>query len=562
MQWFSHLKIRQKLIVGFTLMLLFIGGIGLVCFYSVQKINGHLQELFAIHIPALDYLLEVDRDLHQSLVAERSMMFIDTGSEAFKQLVADYETNLEQSEQRWTKYKALPSTRQEMALMKRYDADRPLWLEASGRVIKDRQGSSEDKRRQAWELTMTTARERFEQMRDNLDQLTALTLEGARQASQQAQAIYKRTVVWLAGVVIVAMLAGTLLSLFIGHSITRPIKAAIAGLKDIAEGEGDLTKRLVVKARDEVGELSRWFNTFLERLQDMVRKVMGDADALTKSAQTLNSVSGEMTSGTDAVSNRSDAVAAAAEEMSANITSVAAAMEQAATNMTSVSAAAEQMNNTITEIAKHTETARTITQEAVLQTAGTTEKIDLLGESARSINKVTEVITEISEQTNLLALNATIEAARAGEAGKGFAVVANEIKELARQTAAATQEIKGKIRGIQGSTEETVHQIGAISKIIHDINEIVATISSATEEQSTTTREIAGNVIQASEGMQEVNQNIAQSSSVSTEIAQDIAGINEGVGDISGRCTQVNASATQLRELADKLNQLMGQFKV
>ncbi|RJQ68216.1 MAG: methyl-accepting chemotaxis protein [Desulfobacteraceae bacterium] len=562
MQWFRHLKIRQKLAVGFTSMLLFIGGIGLTCYISVHNINGHLQDIFAVRLPSIDYLLETDRDLHQLLVAERSMIFTNTDTEAFKQLVEAYETNLEQSRERWAQFKALPATDKERALMGQYDKGHSAWLELSRQVVEGRKTDSREGRRLALDLTLGAARERFDQMRDNLDQLTEINLAIAQRASTEAQATYNRTIMWLLGIVAAAFLTGILLALLISLSITRPIHAAVEGLKDIAEGDGDLTKRLNVQLRDEVGELSKWFDTFVEKLQDIVRRIKGDAHTLAHSAQTMSVVSEEMTSGADAVSSRSDAVAGAAEEMSSNISSVAAAMEQAAINMTSVSSAADQMNATIAEIAKHSEKARTITQEAVLQTRDTTLKMDQLGEAARSINKVTEVITEISEQTNLLALNATIEAARAGEAGKGFAVVANEIKELARQTALATQEIKGKIQGIQGSTEETVHQISATSKIINDINEIVSTISSATEEQSTTTKEIAANVIQASDGMQEVNRNVAQSSAVSVDIARDIANINQGIGDISGRCSQVNASALELRRLADQLNQLTGRFKV
>jgi methyl-accepting chemotaxis protein len=188
--------------------------------------------------------------------------------------------------------------------------------------------------------------------------------------------------------------------------------------------------------------------------------------------------------------------------------------------------------------------------------------VDELGSAANEIGKVVETITEISEQVNLLALNATIEAARAGEAGRGFAVVANEIKDLAKQTAEATLEIKGKIGAIQGSTAETVTEIDQISKIINDVNEIVTIIATAVEEQSVTTKEIAGNVAQASQGIQEVNENVAQSSSVSAEIASDISGVNQSAGEISSSSAQVNLSAEELNRMGVKLNEMVGKFKV
>jgi methyl-accepting chemotaxis protein len=188
--------------------------------------------------------------------------------------------------------------------------------------------------------------------------------------------------------------------------------------------------------------------------------------------------------------------------------------------------------------------------------------VDELGHAADEISKVTEAITEISEQTNLLALNATIEAARAGEAGKGFAVVANEIKELARQTAAATLEIKNRITGIQDSTADTVTQIEAITGVINEVNEIVGTIATAVEEQSVTSQEIANNVAQASQGIQEVNENVNQSSSVAGTISGDIAEVNSSVQEIADSSSQVNHNSDELSALSGKLRELVGRFKV
>jgi methyl-accepting chemotaxis protein len=175
---------------------------------------------------------------------------------------------------------------------------------------------------------------------------------------------------------------------------------------------------------------------------------------------------------------------------------------------------------------------------------------------------VTEVITEISEQTNLLALNATIEAARAGEAGKGFAVVANEIKELARQTASATVDIKNQINDMQVTTSATVKDIEAISKVIEDINGVINGIATAVEEQSTASSEIANNISQASHGITEVNENVAQSTVVIADITRDIAGINEQVNHVGDASNQILASAQGLSDLAIRVKKLMDKFKV
>jgi methyl-accepting chemotaxis protein len=364
--------------------------------------------------------------------------------------------------------------------------------------------------------------------------------------------------------ILVTVLAGLITAIAVllaALSIVKPINAAIVGLKDIAQGEGDLTMRLDADRKDEVGRLSYWFNTFIEKLQGIIKEIGGGVETLSSSATELSAISEQMTQGIETVSDKSTTVSAATEEMSANMNNVAAAMEQSATNTNMVATAAEEMSATIGEIAQNAERARSISDEAANKATHTSMNMDQLGKSADAIGKVVETITDISEQVNLLALNATIEAARAGEAGKGFAVVANEIKELAKQTADASQDIKEKIEGIQGTTSATVEQISEITQVIADVNEVVVTIATAVEQQSAATREIADNVAQASSGIQEVNENVSQSSSVSGDINQQIADVSTSMGEMSSSSSQVNLSAQELSKLSENLKQMVDQFK-
>ncbi len=361
---------------------------------------------------------------------------------------------------------------------------------------------------------------------------------------------------------IIALIATALGIFFAAKGITNPINKAVDGLKDIAEGEGDLTMRLEVTTKDEIGELAKWFNTFIEKLQGIIDEISQNANKVGTSSSDLLTIASAMATGSQDTSQRAGAVAAATEEMSANLNAVAAAMEESSTNTSMVATAAEEMSATISEIAQNSENAKGISESAVTQAQNATEKMSDLGVAANAIGKVTETITEISEQTNLLALNATIEAARAGEAGKGFAVVANEIKELAKQTAEATQDIKTKIDGIQSTTKLTVTEIEEITRVINQINDIVTTIATSVEEQSAATQEIANNIAQASQGIQDVNENVTQSSSVSTEISRDIAEVNVSADEMSNSSSQINLSAEQLRELSNQLETIVGSFRI
>lgn len=367
------------------------------------------------------------------------------------------------------------------------------------------------------------------------------------------------TMLIIAGVIFICIIS---LIITIAVGIVGNLKSMVASFQDIAEGEGDLTKRIEIKTKDEIAELAGWFNVFLEKLQSMIRDIARNSEVVGGSSSKLSDISEELLAGAEDTSGRSSNVATAAEEMSANLNNVAAAMEQSATNASMVASAAEEMSSTINEISENAEKARSVTSDAVGQAENAYDRMKDLGTAANKIGKVTEAITEISEQTNLLALNATIEAARAGDAGKGFAVVANEIKELAKQTAEATLDIKNLIDDVQDTSNSTEEGIEQISSVISNVNEIVTTIATAVEEQTAATQEIANNIAQASTGIQEVNENVTQSSVVATDISQNITEVSSAAKNINDSSHDVRASAQELLERSQELNGIVGSFKV
>ncbi len=349
---------------------------------------------------------------------------------------------------------------------------------------------------------------------------------------------------------------------FVARTISKPIDNTVGMLKDIAEGEGDLTKRIEVTSKDEVGTLAEYFNLFIKKIQEIIRDIAASTTTLSGSSEELSATSTEMASSAEEMSAQSATVATAAEELSANMNNMATAAEEMSTSVSTVGTAIEEMSASLSEVSKNCTQASKVAANADEKASDANEIMNRLNGSSVEIAKVLDTINDIADQTNLLALNATIEAASAGEAGKGFAVVANEVKELAKQTAVATEEIGSQIEGMQENTSNAVGSIDTITQIIAEINTISQTIASAVEEQSATIDEIALSVGNSSKGANEIASNVQSASTAAGEITVNIQDINKATQSTASGATETNASASELAKMAEQLQTIVSQFKV
>ncbi len=384
---------------------------------------------------------------------------------------------------------------------------------------------------------------------DRLEQLLQTRIDGFRSV------VFNRL-----AIVFALVAAGLLFVYLIARSIVMPITQLTATMKRLAER--DLAAPLHgTERRDELGAMARTLQVFKDgmvesdRLRDEQEAMKSRAEAekrqaMDRLASQLEASVGQVVRVVSAqvsqMESSAQSLSSSAEEATRQTSAVAAASEQASANVQTVASATEELSASIGEISRQVAQSSRIAAGAVSEADRANQMVQSLAEASQKIGAVVALITDIANQTNLLALNATIEAARAGEAGKGFAVVAAEVKNLANQTAKATDEIGGQISGVQSATHEAVQAIQAIGKTIGEINHIAATIASAVEEQSAATKEIARNVEQAATGTQEVSSNIA--------------GVSQVANDTGSAATQVLSSARELAQQSAGLKAAVDQF--
>ena len=371
----------------------------------------------------------------------------------------------------------------------------------------------------------------FQDLRNMTDNVNDKLQAESANSKAEADHIVNRSKLTVVILCMISSLVTFVAVFLIARNMNRRLGSIIERFKQMAGG--DLVHQLDDARTDELGEMAHWFNDSLGKLRGAIAQVASSAYSVSSAVEQLTSVSQHMSENSEETT------------LQANVASTAT--EQVSHNLQTVATGTQEMSASIAEIAKNATDAARVAGEAVKVAHTTNGTIRKLGESSAEIGQVIKVITSIAEQTNLLALNATIEAARAGEAGKGFAVVANEVKELAKQTAKATEDISRKIEAIQVDSRKSVDAIATVTTIINQINDISSTIATAVEEQSATANEMTRNISEGARGSGEITNNIsavALAAQSTSRGAQELQKATQGLGRMS----------TELQEL-------VGQFR-
>jgi methyl-accepting chemotaxis protein len=521
----KNLSIKIKLAVGFGLMLGMLAWMGGGSYYAVQKLS---------RLSAYANVKANQRFLYVSLKA----LFGEQQSEvrgfllnADPSQVSEFQDNSAKMTQTLDELGPTLTTERGKKMLGDVRAAAEGYQSTIAKVFELRRAG---KAAEAQALLFTPEMAGFrDKIETNLNDITALAnkLQISSRA-EQAQAESVATL-WILGLGIV----GTVLSLGVATVIARQVSLSTSRMAEMIHeiaGNNLTVADMQITSQDELGRAGVALNEMKNNLHGVIQSISGTAVQVASASEELSSTSQQITANSEETSAQSKVVSSAAAQVSQNLQTVATG--------------AEEMGASIKEIAKNAGEAARVASSAVKVAETTTATVSKLGESSNEIGQVIKVITSIAQQTNLLALNATIEAARAGEAGKGFAVVANEVKELAKETAKATEDISQKIEAIQTDTKAAVEAIASISEVINQVNAISSTIATAVEEQNATTNEMSRNVSQAAQG--------------SGEITSNIAGVAQAAESTSRGASDTQKAAQQLVETSAELRRLVEQFRI
>ncbi len=547
MNFLANFSIRTKINLGLGTLMLMLLICGIIGHFGLTKINNTQASIFSVRLPSMDYLIEADRDLHQLLLAERAITVTPADAPEYKDFLDSYNENMEQVVTRFGKYEALSKTDKTEETINKFHSDYANWKVVSQQVLKLSAENTEDSRRAAAALSYGEASKLFDTMRENLNSLTETNLKDAEDEHNTANTTFTTSKYMFISVIIFGLVVGAAVAFKLGSVIVKSIKQTAGMLKDISEGEGDLTKKLPVTSGDEVGELAKYFNQFVNKLRDIINTVKQNSESIASGNAELSATSEKLAQNFQEQTMQLSAVASATEEMSTSASEVVRSVQD-------VTDKAEQANNFIHD-------GREMLMEAVSSVMSIKEEVENLGKtigqlsnSSEEIGNILNVINDIADQTNLLALNAAIEAARAGEHGRGFAVVADEVRKLAERSQKAIKEIETIILNLQKESSVASDNMKAASKKVENGVVVIRDTESMFE-----------NIVSSVDTITEASRHIETAVSEQVQAIHNINGntqtLSNGVEQSNISVTEVSNTVTDLQKQTEDLSMLVSRFR-
>lgn len=539
MHWFNNFKLKTKLTVSNSVLALLIIVLAGISVSGLNRIGTNVDDVNK-DMEAINNLLQADRDLYQALVAERSMIFTKVDSAEFLEMVKAHTENIEQGRNRVAKFRGLMTDSTLDSHYTAYDNYRKEWESLTNQIRAERESDTRQGRRTAIDLSFGDAAVAFDQMRDQIDQMTEFVESKARAEAASTSASVKNAKQAIFVIAIVSLLVVIAIAVLIPRLIVTPVKEMIRRVTELAGGGGDLTQKLEIRHRDEVGQLGEAVNSFIDSLRDLLSRIIKLGEQLEAQTDTLSDSAERNNKVAEGASQQVEMLATSITEMSASVQEVAQNAAGAAEQSKVASDESQSGQNVVVA-------TKTAINELATEVQEAAEAITKLNQDTTNIDAVVNVIQGIAEQTNLLALNAAIEAARAGEQGRGFAVVADEVRALASRTQESTMEIQKMIADLQNSagkasgfmeksqtlSDIAVERAGQAGVSLEQVNSAISKMSdmnvqiaAAAEEQSSVAAEISENSNQFSEFSNEsstLSDQVRQASDSMTVVANELS---------------------------------------